>query len=499
VTHERVDGEHVEDRVVAPRPQRQAAAPPGLLGLQRTVGNRGVVGLIERKVAKPKGKGNVISGKDKDKLEGHAKKDEVAEFKALAAQLNASHHDQFVKLLAYKLSKHEAHEGKVDKRATWMRFSPDDAVAQALDQSTDLTDADPEDRKAKIKRAAQYKETAAIVAYYKQAPGEYEELIAEELEAAVNASELATWSRNIPAAGLVGVAKKMGAKEFVGKVLVPMRTDLYITEIVQNAALMSYLTESAPAPLGAFRDSMPQLRVGKEGIEKAKADPRAKGAAPDPMLVIEHVFRAFVGNRGIDLTYFTNRLDDNLSILNGARNEEALAAQAKLFAEMGKPVPKKPATQCHDLLQVLKLTMKAVPGLTVNIGDDHIKNMLLTKPLSTQPQGLITKSFGGNVFDDGGLSTDQIFFSGVNGKQSHTWLVINGVPFDPVMGTMGPEVAASVDGEFQWDAGGEPGGIAKEIGGSGRYIVVDKALKAAVNVHGFGPGYRLTATKPLGA
>src|SRR5712691_2901718 len=76
----------------------------------------------------------------------------------------------------------------------------------------------------------------------------------------------------------------------------------------------------------------------------------------------------------------------------------------------------------------------------------NVNNMLLTKPLASVPgKGLLDKSFGGNVLDDGGKSLDQVLFTGDGGINSHTWLVIDGMEYDPVMGTRGAELAASID------------------------------------------------------
>jgi hypothetical protein len=227
--------------------------------------------------------------------------------------------------------------------------------------------------------------------------------------------------------------------------------------------------------------------VGKDiAAKKLKTDGEKVGA----------MFDAIMNNQGIPLAYYTNNFTPNHAILSGGSEwDKGFAADQK--KTLGADAPDLPATQCHKLLHLTTELVGQCPGLTKppKVVQDTCDNMLLTAPLASIPgKGLLDKSFTGNVFDDSDKPTGQILFTGDSGKNSHTWLVIDGVPFDPVLGTRGDQVAASIQERFDWL-------IVDRVarGASGRYVVKGpgkdgKAVpKAASNKMGFISGYRITA------
>jgi hypothetical protein len=181
-------------------------------------------------------------------------------------------------------------------------------------------------------------------------------------------------------------------------------------------------------------------------------------------------------------------------LTGGTEADQAFRKQQK--QQMGAGFPDLPSTQCHQLLHMTEDMMNICPGLSKKpkITQGTVSKILLTAPLSGIPgKGLLDKSFGGNVFDEAGSSLDRILFTGDAGINSHTWLVIDGVPFDPVLGTKGPQVAASIGEEFEWIVVDR---IAKSA--SGNYIIKGEredgnaTPKPAANQMGFGSGYLMT-------
>ena len=151
-------------------------------------------------------------------------------------------------------------------------------------------------------------------------------------------------------------------------------------------------------------------------------------------------------------------------------------------------IPGAPATQCHNLLGVLRHSLEA-SGIDLPVRSEDIDNMALTVPLRSLPRRGLLPPFDGNIINDNGDYTGQVLFTGADGKQSHTWLVIGDEPYDPVLGTRGAEVANAVANQFDWVV---PDQVGK--GNGGWYIVRDSEKKAAPNDHGFGSAYRLTKT-----
>jgi hypothetical protein len=140
------------------------------------------------------------------------------------------------------------------------------------------------------------------------------------------------------------------------------------------------------------------------------------------------------------------------------------------------------------LLYITQGMMEMFPGQKPKIVNQSCPNMLMTKALSEIPgRGVLDRSFTGNVFDEQGKPTGKILFSGDNGINSHTWLLVDGVPFDPVLGTKGDDVAGAVAETFDWVI---PKRLAK--GKKGSYAVQDEKLQPTTNSMGFRTGYYLT-------
>ena len=154
----------------------------------------------------------------------------------------------------------------------------------------------------------------------------------------------------------------------------------------------------------------------------------------------EAIFDCVLENDGIELTYFTNPIDSDHALLGGPGEKDIKAREEQVanLKKQGYDVPDKPATQCHNLKGVVKQMVIQALGDKVKIEEDHIAGMLLTKPISGMPGGLLPNTFGGNVYDENDKLTGQAMFTGVGGTQSHTWLRIDGVDFDPVLGTGAP-------------------------------------------------------------
>ena len=136
--------------------------------------------------------------------------------------------------------------------------------------------------------------------------------------------------------------------------------------------------------------------------------------------------------------------------------------------------------------------------------------MVLTVPLSQLPGpnkkpgkgGLLPIDFGGNVYlEDAKAPNGQVFFTG-NGVElpnAHTYLDVDGVLYDAVLGTSGDDVIKAVADKFaQWEEGWKTKGEAPEKvrvakSDKGNWIIEEKGLLAAKNSQGFKSGYRLTA------
>jgi hypothetical protein len=271
---------------------------------------------------------------------------------------------------------------------------------------------------------------------------------------------------------------------FVTDVLPNLKSGNQFVELMADAEMRQLLKDGAPKEWADMVDDTPMLKLLGNVETKVKSKKLKKSAQ-----IVGEIFDAIVGNDGIELGYQAVSEDPVRVILSGGtpKDKEMRAAKQKI---VGDTFPDIPSTQCHSLLGLTETLMGAFPGLRPKIVQKTCDFIMLTKPLSSIPgKGLLDKGFGGNVFDDNGASLNRILFTGDSGINSHTWLEIDGVEFDPVMGTRGKEVGASKESDFKWLISDR---LAK--GGGADYIVKEDppVVKAKANKMGFGTGYRLT-------
>lgn len=451
------------------------------------------------KPALPKG----VTAKTKDDLEAAVERSDKGStegFKKAAAALHQSHPAYFEELLAYKLAKH----WDDTKRKVWLDESPEAALHAVLDKVYDKPPTDTQIQEALDRHLGD----AKILAYlHQQAPDRMHAAAAKRIKALAAGKEREEFGIKMPydlkvslfQAGfrdkdpalvqascgvfpfLSKVEKNALARDdaafFIDNILVPYKRNDNAADIFKDAEMCGILQQDAEA-WQKLVQSTPVLSLAEAAMKRV-------GENPSKAELTDALFTSLVQNDGIELTYFTMTLEQDRAVLTGM-NEDDRARREGKAEELGVEVPDKPATQCHNLKGVLKHVLLAnVTG--VRIEEGKVDEMLLTKPLSGLPGGLLPKSFGGNVRDDSGELTGQVMFTGVGGIQSHTWLVIDGVPYDPVLGTKGPQVAESIAEEFSW--------VVPEVFGKGRkgnFIVKDPNSKPAANKHGFRPCYRLT-------
>ena len=287
-------------------------------------------------------------------------------------------------------------------------------------------------------------------------------------------------------------AAKKNPKLFAAEILPNMRGKNEFSEIVTDPAIRTLMIDKAPKEWASLVATSPVLAV----LDNVDKTVKSKGLTKQTEIV-GAMFDAIVGNDGIPLAYYTNNFTPNSVILSGGSPKDLsiIEDQKKM---LGAEAPDVPCTQCHQLLHLTTMLMQSSPNMPKKpkIVQDTCTNMLMTKSLDKLPgKGLLDRSFSGNVYDDGDTPTRKILFSGNVGKDSHTWLVIDGVPFDPVLGTRGDEVAASIEERFDWLIDDR---VAR--GSNGNYIIKGRGRddkpepKPDANKMGFMSAYRLTKT-----
>ena len=295
---------------------------------------------------------------------------------------------------------------------------------------------------------------------------------------------------DIPDPAKILAVAQANPRAFV-KMLDGLKKKNEFVSIVTDPALQTYLKANAKAEWDTLVTETPCLSL-LQSVGKTIAD---NGLATDAEKV-DAMFDAICNNDGIPLAYATNTIDVNRVILTGGTpGDKDFRANQK--QAVGESYPDLPATQCHMLLYLVKDMTELCPGLSKKpkITQGTINHILLTAALASIPgKGLLDKSFGGNVFDENGASLDRILFTGDSGINSHTWQVIDGVPYDSVLGTRGDEVAASVGAEFKWV-------ILNRVAKSGSdYIIKGERAdgtetpNAKGNKMGFSTGYLMTTT-----
>ncbi len=263
-----------------------------------------------------------------------------------------------------------------------------------------------------------------------------------------------------------------------------------LQKLVEEKTFLGQIKAAAPAAYDKLAADIPVLNL-VQGVE-SEVDAKAKmDGRPVPVQgVVDLLFDAFIKNRGMEVAYSGTKVDENLIMLTGQTDADRVYRDTKLKPIM-PDIPAKLSTACHQLLALFQSVLKSYPGLEgldVKPGDEP--TAVLTKKLSTLPGGLIAKTYTGNVFDASGKATGQIFFSGEQQKisKSHSWVVIEGVAYDPVLGTKGNDVAGAINGKFEFNGDTT---VATEVGGGGRTLTRDRTKKTS-GEHGINAAWVLS-------
>lgn len=440
-----------------------------MLAAQAAVGNRAAQrvfaapssrDIVARAITKPDAKVFSFERTHMKSLEKAVRKGNAAKADTEAQALHGANPTYFKNLLRYKLNKHA---GNATKRQAYLSLSP-------------------------------------CIPVLKQA------MTAED---AVLVKQLMSFIGWIPKADLLAVATQ-SPDFFLESILKPLQTDPLLQRYFREVMLDKYFDPSQKQLGGLTKQatdaedlrSILRTKLGKKWVDFAKTIPVLAPAeeaaehfatqeeAPDPEEIVDRIFESYVTNRGINIGYYTVSKDSTENIMMGP-------AGGAVTADLGE-VPPVLRTQCDDIMKILREAVRAYPGLDVKFTIGMEKQALLTKPLDTLPGGLIPKDGQGNVQDSNGAWTKQIFFTGVQDTKepnSHTWLVINGKPYDAVLGTKGPEVAASAEGSFTQSK--EQGTDGKDswqtvwTDSAGNKLTRLEGVTAPANPMGFGSAYRL--------
>jgi hypothetical protein len=446
-----------------------------------------------------------VKGKEKKAIEQDNIANRRSDFSQKLDAMYQKDPKYFVKLMGYKLAKHWGDAS----REYWLNLSPPGAMASVVDKIVG-----PSPSKEKMKQAvAQFSDAMtalqrlseidpesfaeAFIAHYKTLdPGQavaFASIVPAKATGPI-LLEAVSQSNSDVAKALVKSTGGLSLDEareiasvnpdfFITHLLVPFKAEPSdrIIDLIRDPGLRKILSRGGKAWTD-LRDSTPMLKL-LDGVEQKLA---TKDSDDDK---VKKVFEALLKNEGIELSYYSNRCDQNRSILAGmSENDKQRRKQSE--EALGIKLPPKPSTQCHNLVDVLKLSVRGILGDDVKITSGEVKHMALTKSLKGLRGGLLPKTFPGNVIkEDDTLPNGQVLFTGNDeGLQSHTWPIINGKAYDPVLGTEGDEVEKAVDNEFKWIV---QGSMAK--GSRGWYILrLDDKHKCEANDHGFGTMYRLT-------
>lgn len=421
--------------------------------LQRLAGNQAVIGLLalQRKKGKPKANRSLSSltkslEKQVAKATGGITAPDQDAVKPLATAVFGKDGEYYAKLLVYKLAKHCNEKGKRDLYS--------------------LTT--PKASHARIFELAWQKRDGELVAFL--TPGE--------------------WKRD--RAGL----EKRGLDEpgyFIDHCLLDgmRRTDFgkqTLQAMVEDKVFLGNLATKAPGEFARLTAAMPVLKL-VSGVETEVRADQVEGKVMTQAAVIDKLFDSFIANRGIEVGYSGTKIDENNVILTGQHALD-IEHREKDLKPLMPDLPAKLSTACHQLLGLFQSVLKSYPGLEalkMEPGDEPAA--VLTQPLGTLPGGLIASGFGGNVFDEHGSPTGQIFFSGNQDKlpKSHSWVILDGVPYDPVLGTRDAGVDGAINGRFVFNDDPE---VATETGGT-RVLTRDRTLKPS-GEYGLTAAWRLT-------
>jgi hypothetical protein len=244
-----------------------------------------------------------------------------------------------------------------------------------------------------------------------------------------------------------------------------------IVLVLKDRGVMDVLR--AQPGYAALVEQLPILKANRDAVRDA-----GDGASAEA--IIDAMFAIFISGE-MNLGYIGT---------SGTQPQDMLLGRDTRVGRQRGPKPRV-LLDCHRLAAAFADMVRANHELAVDIGvdQDHIYEAVLTEPLQTLPGGLIAKTYKGNVFDDFYVPTNQIFFSADRGTNSHTWSVINGKPYDPLFGTRGDEVAEAVQARFQRT---NREGVWRQIGEGAVYLIKKEDLKNPDSVHGLSSGYVIT-------
>ncbi len=307
-------------------------------------------------------------------------------------------------------------------------------------------------------------------------------------------------NQRVPDMDLIAEIAEANPKLFAKEVLPRLKdNDAAMLPLISDEAMRGLLKREAGPEWAKLVEDTPILTVfdGLETkIEEEDLD------TPDK--VVGGLFDMVVNNEGIDLSYYTNTFYNPKDMMLGP-----VEGQQKYLDSLRKAsgsMPDGPASQCSMLTNTIQRMLEFSPGMNPKptIVQKETPKMAMTVPLASIKRGdapikgLLDKSFPGNVFDEAGAPTGRVMFTGSGGVKAHTWLIVNGVAYDSVLGTKGDEVEAAVGEEFRWI---KPDVFAKGNKGSFLVQVTDAAPaalatkpKVTANKMGFNTAYVLTKT-----
>lgn len=442
-------------------------------------------------IQKPKLPRNVTA-KEKDTLEKEVRNDELAKFFKDSAELYKKDPGYFVDLVAYKLKKHFDND---EKRPAWLEKIPPEARKAAIAKIVPGDINDPVTKRAYEKAVSsgnskmisliKERDHDGVDAIEKKKASEDTKkflnglLNGKDDEEAIREGDLKmAWMTQDD---IVDLASS-NPKRFFATMLTGFKNNAKFVEFLKDRDLCNRLKKLNPTEWKKFEDGTPMLAT----LSKVEGEVVRKKLTRSAD-IMEEVFAGVLDDKVMPLGYAATPLDPNNTILSGPtkKSDDFRKLQKEKKDKQGDVMPDVPSTDCHHLLYITQSMMEMYPGQKPKITNRSCPNMLMTKPLSTIPgRGLLDRKFAGNVFDETGKPTGMVLFSGDNGINSHTWLMVDGVPFDPVLGTKGDDVAGAVQETFDWVI---PQRLAK--GAKGSYVVQDPELEPATNAMGFSTGY----------
>ena len=271
--------------------------------------------LAFRKPVRPKG----VSKSDRSGLDKAVKKLEGDKFEAAADALWKKQPDYFLDLLVYKLAKY----WEDDKSQYWIEKTPPQALAVAMDRI--MSDADEDDVAESVRDLSGTKTgitgvlartgargAAALVDHMstlnaenllamagKVPPDFYTDMLEQSVakDSADVAALFATGAGTLDPADLRRIAATDPAF-FMNHVLAPFKSDAQCVGLIKDRALQAVLQQD----VNAWRDFVAATPVRSLSSKAVGGTPKAKTDA---------LFTALCSNDGIELTYYTNTLDQD--------------------------------------------------------------------------------------------------------------------------------------------------------------------------------------------